>query len=75
MAKQCRNCGRLKTDYEWGGEEEDETEYCECSMKKNPRSFVESATADCQHAKEYKDMRRRSWACHLWEILFGGEDP
>lgn len=72
MAKQCRNCRLLDTDYEWDGE--DEYEYCICSLKCNSLAFVGDEKADCTHAKEYKDVRRRSRACDVWEYLYGNEE-
>lgn len=68
MAKQCRNCRLLDTDYEWDGE--DEWEYCLCSLKCNDLAFVADKNANCTHAKEYKDVRRRSPACDVWDELY-----
>lgn len=69
MAKQCRNCRLLDTDYEWDGE--DEREYCLCSLKCNDLAFVADENVNCPHAKEYKDVRRRSPACDVWDELYG----
>lgn len=69
MAKQCRNCKLLDTDYEWDGE--DELEYCLCSLKRNKLVSVADKNTDCPYAKEYKDIRRRSRACDVWDESYG----
>lgn len=71
MAKQCRMCKRLDINWYWPDSDSDEIEYCECELKETPGGSVSNELFDCDKAILYKDEKRRSHACELWDEIYG----